>query len=143
MDYLSLCLILPVALTVAVGTIQCVMFADEVGDKFGIRASMVGDGLATTISSACGGIFGMTVYLGYPQFKKMGARVSYNLVTAAFFLVVSAERRTFTTRHVRTCETPCPQAPALTADSTTLHSYAARALSPPSSRSSRLAPSTR
>jgi adenine/guanine/hypoxanthine permease len=58
--------VMPVALTVAVGTIQCVQFAQKAGDAYPLRASMIGDGAATIVSALFGGIFGMTVYIGAP-----------------------------------------------------------------------------
>mmetsp|Transcript_16279 Transcript_16279/g.24538 ORF Transcript_16279/g.24538 Transcript_16279/m.24538 type:complete len:587 (+) Transcript_16279:54-1814(+) len=81
-------LIIPVGLTVAVGTIQCVELAKTAGDKFDVRWSMLGDGLATVIAACFGSVFGMTVFIGHPAFKAMGARVTYNALTALTFVIV-------------------------------------------------------
>lgn len=81
-------LIIPVGLTVAVGTIQCVELARTAGDTYNVRWSMLGDGLATIVAACFGSVFGMTVFIGHPAFKKMGARVSYNAMTAVTFLIV-------------------------------------------------------
>mmetsp|Transcript_18133 Transcript_18133/g.28886 ORF Transcript_18133/g.28886 Transcript_18133/m.28886 type:complete len:590 (-) Transcript_18133:191-1960(-) len=81
-------LIIPVGLTVAVGTIQCVELAKTAGDTYNVRWSMLGDGLATIVAACFGSVFGMTVFIGHPAFKAMGARVAYNALTAAVFIVV-------------------------------------------------------
>mmetsp|Transcript_9452 Transcript_9452/g.15172 ORF Transcript_9452/g.15172 Transcript_9452/m.15172 type:complete len:592 (-) Transcript_9452:138-1913(-) len=81
-------LIIPVGLTVAVGTIQCVELARIAGDEYNIRWSMLGDGIATMVAACFGSVFGMTVFIGHPAFKAMGARVTYNALTAVTFLIV-------------------------------------------------------
>jgi len=81
-------LIIPVGLTVAVGTIQCVELAKLAGDNYNIRWSMLGDGAATMLAACFGSVFGMTVFIGHPAFKAMGARVTYNGLTALTFLIV-------------------------------------------------------
>ena len=61
--------VFPVALTVSVGTIQCREVAAKAGDAYNLRASMLGDGLATVIAAMFGSPFGMTVFIGHPGFK--------------------------------------------------------------------------
>eukprot|EP00929_Paragymnodinium_shiwhaense_P014397 TRINITY_DN122303_c0_g1_i1.p1 TRINITY_DN122303_c0_g1~~TRINITY_DN122303_c0_g1_i1.p1 ORF type:complete len:596 (-),score=107.01 TRINITY_DN122303_c0_g1_i1:242-2029(-) len=80
--------VFPVALTVSVGTIQCREVARKVGDEYNLRASMLGDGLATVIAAMCGSPFGMTVFIGHPGFKAMGAKVGYNFLCAFCFVLV-------------------------------------------------------
>lgn len=80
--------ILPVALTVSVGTIQCREVAAKVGDDYNLRWSMLGDGLASIIASLFGSPFGMTVFIGHPGFKTMGAKVGYNFLCGGAFVLV-------------------------------------------------------
>ena len=61
--------VFPVALTVSVGTIQCREVAAKAGDDYNLRATMLGDGLATVIAALFGSPFGMTVFIGHPGFK--------------------------------------------------------------------------
>lgn len=80
--------ILPVALTVSVGTIQCREVAAKVGDEYNLRWSMLGDGIATIIAALFGSPFGMTVFIGHPGFKTMGAKVGYNFLCGGAFVLV-------------------------------------------------------
>jgi len=79
---------LPVALTVSVGTIQCRQLAASAGDGYSLRWSMLGDGLATVLAALFGSPWGMTVYIGHPAFKTMGAKIGYNLASGFGFLLV-------------------------------------------------------
>lgn len=80
--------VIPVALTVSVGTIQCREVAAKAGDDYDLRASMLGDGMATVIAALFGSPFGMTVFIGHPGFKAMGAQVGYNFLCAVSFAIV-------------------------------------------------------
>eukprot|EP00300_Choanocystis_sp_HF-7_P027306 c32396_g1_i1.p1 GENE.c32396_g1_i1~~c32396_g1_i1.p1 ORF type:complete len:610 (+),score=131.26 c32396_g1_i1:72-1901(+) len=84
--YLSV--VVPVALTVAVGTIQCVESAAQGGDEFSLRESMIADGFGTVAGAACGSCLSMTVYIGQPAFKKMGGRIGYSILNALVFVVI-------------------------------------------------------
>jgi len=75
-------------LTVAVGTIQCREVAAKVGDAYNLRMSMLGDGMATIVAALFGSPFGMTVFIGHPGFKAMGAKIGYNIICAVSFIVV-------------------------------------------------------
>jgi len=79
----------PVAFTVSVGTIQCQQLAASVGDEYSLRASMLGDGIATIIAALCGSPYGMTVFIGHSAFKGMGAQIGYNLLGAAAMVIVA------------------------------------------------------
>merc|ERR1719240_191252 len=72
--------IFPVALTVSVGTIQCREVAAKAGDDYNLRWSMLGDGLGTIVAALFGSPFGMTVFIGHPGFKAMGAKLGYNFL---------------------------------------------------------------
>jgi len=77
--------IFPVALTVSVMTIQCREIAAKAGDDYNLRWSMFGDGITTIVAALFGSPFGMTVFIGHPGFKAMGAHVGYNLLCGVAF----------------------------------------------------------
>ncbi|CAF1289472.1 unnamed protein product [Didymodactylos carnosus] len=77
---------IPTAISIAIGTIQCVESAKRAGDFYPTRESMLADGVGTLIASIFGSILGMTAFIGHPAFKKMGARQGYSLLNAFAFL---------------------------------------------------------
>lgn len=56
--YLSITI--PTAISIAIGTVQCVESAKRAGDFYPTREAMFADGLGTVIASLFGSIFGMT-----------------------------------------------------------------------------------
>jgi len=82
-------LILPVTLTVSVGSIQCRQMAANAGDEYNVRWTMAGDGIATILASLMGCPWGMTVFIGHPAMKAMGAKVGYLWLTALGFAIVT------------------------------------------------------
>jgi len=81
-------IILPVALTSSISTLQCQQLAKTAGDSYGVRASMLGDGIATSLAALLGCPYGFTVYIGHPALKQMGCKVGYNLATGFAVLLV-------------------------------------------------------
>jgi len=81
--------VLPIAVSVALSTIQCVYMAHNAGDDFDVRMSMLGDGTVTMIAALFGSPFGMTVFIGHPALKEGKAQGGYLLLTSAFFGVIS------------------------------------------------------
>jgi len=79
---------IPVALTVAIGTIQVRQMAENAGDNYPLRLSMVGDGLATVLASLFGSPWGMTVFIGHGAFKQMGACIGYSIMCGIAFVLV-------------------------------------------------------
>ncbi|CAF2879522.1 unnamed protein product [Rotaria sp. Silwood2] len=77
---------IPTAVSIAVGTIQCVESAKRAGDFYPTREVMFADGMGTLIASLFGSIFGMTTYIGHPAFKKMGAKQAYIVLNGLAFL---------------------------------------------------------
>ena len=51
---------IPTAISIAIGTIQCVESAKRAGDFYPTREAMFADGLGTLIASLFGSVFGMT-----------------------------------------------------------------------------------
>jgi len=79
---------IPLALTVAIGSIQIRAMAANTGDEFNLCWTMVGDGVATIIASFFGSPWGMTVFIGHGAFKAMGAQVGYSAMTGVAFIIV-------------------------------------------------------
>lgn len=82
--YLSITI--PTAISIAIGTIQCVESAKRAGDLYPTRESMFADGVGTLIASSFGSILGMTTFIGHPAFKKMGAKQAYSIANGLAFL---------------------------------------------------------
>ncbi|CAF1171218.1 unnamed protein product [Rotaria sordida] len=77
---------IPTAISIAVGTIQCVESAKRAGDFYPTREVMFADGTGTLIASLFGSVFGMTTYIGHPAFKKMGSKQAYIVINGLAFL---------------------------------------------------------
>ncbi|CAF3596742.1 unnamed protein product [Adineta steineri] len=77
---------IPTAISIAIGTIQCVESAKRAGDFYPTRESMFADGIGTLIASFFGSILGMTTFIGHPAFKKMGAKQAYSIANGIAFL---------------------------------------------------------
>jgi len=86
MSYMGI--VVPLALTVAIGTIQVRQMAENAGDNYNLQWSMFGDGLSTVIASLFGSPWGMTVYIGHGTFKAMGAKIGYALASGLCTVVV-------------------------------------------------------
>ncbi|KAJ1449167.1 hypothetical protein M885DRAFT_536693 [Pelagophyceae sp. CCMP2097] len=85
-EYLSY--IVPVACTNMLGTIECTESACDAGDDYPVRESMIVDGIGTVIGACFGSIFGTTVYIGHPAYKKMGARVMYSVACGCIMCIL-------------------------------------------------------
>ena len=72
---------IPTAISIAIGTIQCVESAKRAGDFYPTREAMFADGIGTLIASLFGSILGMTS-------KSVGrsAPASYQCVRTSFAL---------------------------------------------------------
>ncbi|CAF2625551.1 unnamed protein product [Rotaria sp. Silwood2] len=77
---------IPTAISIAIGTIQCVESAKRAGDFYPTRESMFADGIGTIIASFFGSFLGMTTYIGHPAYKKMGARQAYSLINCLIYV---------------------------------------------------------
>ncbi|CAF0754359.1 unnamed protein product [Adineta steineri] len=77
---------IPTAISIAIGTIQCVESAKRAGDFYPTRESMFADGIGTIIASLFGSFLGMTTYIGHPAYKKMGARQAYSIINCLIYV---------------------------------------------------------
>eukprot|EP00929_Paragymnodinium_shiwhaense_P042735 TRINITY_DN2206_c0_g1_i2.p1 TRINITY_DN2206_c0_g1~~TRINITY_DN2206_c0_g1_i2.p1 ORF type:complete len:400 (-),score=16.74 TRINITY_DN2206_c0_g1_i2:10-1209(-) len=87
-QYMSL--IVPIALTGALCTLQCVCAARQEGDNYSAMETMFVDGLGTMLGALFGSPFGTTVYIGHAAFKKMGATRGYSLLNGIAYAVAGA-----------------------------------------------------
>lgn len=86
--YKYITVIIPVAMTNFVGTIECVESASIAGDNYNLRESMLVDGIGTLLGACFGSVFGTTVYIGHPAYKSMGARQGYSVVNAILIAIL-------------------------------------------------------
>jgi len=86
LEYMTL--LLPISLTNALGSLECVRAAQESGDDYSSVETMLVDGLGSFIGACFGSPVGTTVYLGHPAYKKMGGSRGYGLLNGAVFYVI-------------------------------------------------------
>eukprot|EP00397_Hematodinium_sp_SG-2012_P028397 GEMP01029895.1.p1 GENE.GEMP01029895.1~~GEMP01029895.1.p1 ORF type:complete len:624 (+),score=109.36 GEMP01029895.1:220-2091(+) len=84
-EYISL--LLPIAMTNALGTLECVRSAAESGDIYNSAESMIVDGVGSILGALFGSPFGTTVYIGHSAYKKFGAGRGYSLMNGIVYLV--------------------------------------------------------
>ncbi len=61
---------IPTAISIAIGTIQCVESAKRAGDFYPTREAMFADGIGTLIASLFGSILGMTSKINNCEIKR-------------------------------------------------------------------------
>jgi adenine/guanine/hypoxanthine permease len=81
-------IIIPMGLLNLLASMQCVESAAAAGDSFGLRPSLVANGLATLASAFFGSPFPTSIYIGHPAWKRMGARAGYSTLNAVFMTAV-------------------------------------------------------
>jgi len=81
-------ILIPIALTNAVGTLMCVRSAKEAGDQYSPMETMMVDGLGTMLGALFGSPFGTTVYIGHPAMKKMGASRGFSMLNGLVYLIM-------------------------------------------------------
>jgi len=84
----NLALLLPIAMTNALGSLECVRAAQEFGDNYNSVETMLVDGVGSIVGAMFGSPFGTTVYLGQPAYKKMGASRGYSLLNGTVFFLI-------------------------------------------------------
>lgn len=84
----NLALLLPIAMTNALGSLECVRSAQECGDNYNSIETMLADGVGSMVGAMFGSPFGTTVYLGHPAYKKMGGSRGYSLLNGILFFII-------------------------------------------------------
>jgi len=84
----NLALLLPIAMTNALGSLECVRSAQECGDDYNSIETMLADGVGSMVGAMFGSPFGTTVYLGHPAYKKMGGSRGYSVLNGILFFLI-------------------------------------------------------
>jgi adenine/guanine/hypoxanthine permease len=85
-DYLGI--VIPIAISATATTLMCLVSAQQAGDPYPVRESMLVDGIGTMISSLFGSPFGTVIYIGHPAHKRSGALVGYSLTNGLIYIVL-------------------------------------------------------
>jgi AGZA family xanthine/uracil permease-like MFS transporter len=86
LDFLPV--ILPIALIFLIGSLQNIEAAAAAGDDYNAKPLLLMNGGATMIGAALGSPFPVTIYLGHPGYKRIGARATYSTLNAMFWTLV-------------------------------------------------------
>jgi AGZA family xanthine/uracil permease-like MFS transporter len=79
--YLSI--IVPMGLLSAISSLQNLESAAAAGDTFQAKPSLVANGLGTVGAALFGSPFPMSIYIGHPALKAVGARAGYSALNGA------------------------------------------------------------
>ena len=77
--------ILPIGFIFLIGSLQNIEAAAAAGDNYPAKPLLLMNGGATLIGAALGSPFPVTIYLGHPGYKKIGAHSSYSTLNAVFW----------------------------------------------------------
>lgn len=86
-DYLGI--VIPIAISATATTLMCLVSAQQAGDPYPVRESMLVDGIGTMASSVFGSPFGTVIYIGHPAHKRSGALVGYSITNGCIYLILS------------------------------------------------------
>lgn len=80
--------ILPIGFIFLIGSLQNIEAAAAAGDDYNAKPLLLMNGGATMVGAGFGSPFPVTIYLGHPGYKKIGARAGYSTLNAAFWTLV-------------------------------------------------------
>jgi AGZA family xanthine/uracil permease-like MFS transporter len=80
-------IVIPLSIQLVLNSIQAGVSAHAAGDKFDINETLVADGAGTVLGAIFGNPFPLTVYVGHPTWKAIGAGRGYMILEGAFYLV--------------------------------------------------------
>ncbi len=84
--YLSV--VIPIRLLGVLASLQNIESAATAGDDYPVRSSLVMNGVGTLAASLFGSPFPMSIYIGHPAWKKLGARAGYSVLNGVAVAVV-------------------------------------------------------
>lgn len=84
--YLSV--VIPIGLLGVLASLQNIESAATAGDDYPVRSSLVMNGVGTLAAALFGSPFPMSIYIGHPAWKKLGARAGYSVLNGAAVAVV-------------------------------------------------------
>jgi AGZA family xanthine/uracil permease-like MFS transporter len=80
----SLSIILPMGLLGGLASLQNIESAEAAGDAYPVRPAMTINGLGTIAAACFGSAFPMSIYIGHPGWKAIGARAGYSTLNGLF-----------------------------------------------------------
>jgi AGZA family xanthine/uracil permease-like MFS transporter len=80
--------ILPIAFIFLIGSLQNIEAAAAAGDDYNAKPLLLMNGGATMVGAGLGSPFPVTIYLGHPGYKRIGARAAYSTLNALFWTLV-------------------------------------------------------
>jgi AGZA family xanthine/uracil permease-like MFS transporter len=87
LPYLSV--ILPMSLLSGLSSLQNIESAKAAGDSYNARAALTVTGLGTIVGACLGSPFPLTIYIGHPGWKAMGARAGYSVLNGIFISLLA------------------------------------------------------
>ena len=84
----SLSIILPMGLLGGLASLQNIESAEAAGDSYPVRPAMTINGLGTIAAACFGSAFPMSIYIGHPGWKAIGARAGYSTLNGLFVTVL-------------------------------------------------------
>jgi adenine/guanine/hypoxanthine permease len=85
--YLSV--ILPMSLLSGLSSLQNIESAEAAGDSYPARPALIINGLGTICGALLGSPFPLTIYIGHPGWKAMGARAGYSTLNGIFIALLA------------------------------------------------------
>jgi AGZA family xanthine/uracil permease-like MFS transporter len=82
LPYVSI--IFPLSLMSAISALQNLESISAAGDVYPARSVMMINGLGTLVGACLGSPFPLTIYVGHPCWKRLGARSSYSVMNGVF-----------------------------------------------------------
>jgi AGZA family xanthine/uracil permease-like MFS transporter len=86
LPYLSV--ILPMSLLSGISSLQNIESAQAAGDAYSARSSLMINGLGTLVGACLGSPFPLTIYIGHPGWKALGARAGYSVLNGLFIALL-------------------------------------------------------
>jgi AGZA family xanthine/uracil permease-like MFS transporter len=86
LPYISV--VLPLALFTAIGALQNIESAAAAGDRYPPRDALMINGVGTMLGAFLGSPFPLTIYIGHPSWKALGARSGYSVLNGLFVAIL-------------------------------------------------------
>ncbi|MEO7598809.1 MAG: NCS2 family permease [Opitutus sp.] len=84
----SLSIILPMGLLGGLSSLQNIESAEAAGDSYPVKPAMMTNGLGTVAAACFGSAFPMSIYIGHPGWKAIGARAGYSTLNGIFVTIL-------------------------------------------------------
>jgi len=84
----SLSVILPTGLLGWLASLQNIESAEAAGDAYPVKPAMRINGLGTIAAACFGSVFPLSIYIGHPGWKSIGARAGYSTLNGLFITLL-------------------------------------------------------